>query len=147
MTAPTAFSLPHRSSEPSHTYAPDFGARKMARDLEIMKLGPAELVASWEECVREAVAAKVGVEDEYSKGVRSNVSSVCSLLFLLYCVFNYSLYTSYVQTDHTKRTFDYEPFIREYIQSLQQAGLLNPLLDRDSDGKKKRGRKLAVPKR
>jgi ubiquitin carboxyl-terminal hydrolase L5 len=60
---------------------------------------------------------------------------------------NYDLRISYIQTDHTKRTFDYEPFIREYIQSLQQAGLLNPLLDRDSDGKKKRVRKpAAAPK-
>jgi hypothetical protein len=63
----------------------------MARDLEIMKLGPAELVASWEECVRQAVAAKVGVEDEYSKGVRSNVSNIRSLSFSLCGVLNHEL--------------------------------------------------------
>ncbi|KAF9472727.1 cysteine proteinase [Pholiota conissans] len=113
----TAFELPHSG----RTYAPDFGARKMERDMEIMKLGPEELLAAWEECVRKAVAAKVGVEDEYSKGVRAN-------------------------TDHVKRTFDYEPFIREYLRSLQEAGLLNPLLDRDSDGKKRRGRKAVAAK-
>ncbi|PPQ78899.1 hypothetical protein CVT25_002386, partial [Psilocybe cyanescens] len=39
-------------------------------------------------------------------------------------------------TDHVKRTFDYEPFVREYLSRLRQEALLNPLLDRDEEGRK-----------
>ncbi|KDR71691.1 hypothetical protein GALMADRAFT_253388 [Galerina marginata CBS 339.88] len=38
--------------------------------------------------------------------------------------------------------FDYEPFIREYLQRAHQEGLLNALLDRDDDGRKRRGGSL-----
>ena len=37
--------------------------------------------------------------------------------------------------DHLKRTFDYEPFFKEFASMLQQEGLLNPLLGLDNDGK------------
>lgn len=47
-----------------------------------------------------------------------------------------------MQTEHIKRTFDYEPFIKEYIRCLQREGLLDALLDRDNDGKKRRADKL-----
>ena len=40
------------------------------------------------------------------------------------------------QTDHVKRTHDYEPFIKGFIESLYHGGLLYALLDRDNDGKK-----------
>ena len=35
-----------------------------------------------------------------------------------------------------KRTHDYEPFIKEFIAALYNEGLMYPLLDRDSSGKK-----------
>jgi ubiquitin carboxyl-terminal hydrolase L5 len=40
------------------------------------------------------------------------------------------------QVDHVKRTHDYEPFLREYLLSLNKEGHLNPMLGRDEDGKK-----------
>lgn len=35
--------------------------------------------------------------------------------------------------DHLKRTFDYEPFFKEFAGRLQQEGLLIPLLGLDDD--------------
>ncbi|KDR66160.1 hypothetical protein GALMADRAFT_259613 [Galerina marginata CBS 339.88] len=127
-TAAHAFSLPSPIHSPIHsasgpglglgrTYAPDFGARRMERDMEILRMThPHEAARAWEACVREAVRARVGVEDELAKGGRAN-------------------------TDHIKRTFDYEPFIREFLLRAHREGLLNALLDRDDEGRKRRGRK------
>jgi hypothetical protein len=42
----------------------------------------------------------------------------------------------WTQTDHVKRTHDYEPFIKEFIGALDNEGLMYALLDMDSDGKK-----------
>lgn len=36
-----------------------------------------------------------------------------------------------MQTDHVKRTFDYEPFIKEYARTLHREGLLDALLGQD----------------
>lgn len=106
----------------------------MTRDLEIDRMSPPELLKSWETCVEDAMRAKISVEDELTKGVRANV---CSLLL---CPFLPSSLTNVyiLQTDYTKRTFDYEPFLKAYIQQLHEEGLLNPLLDRDENGKKRR---------
>ena len=46
-----------------------------------------------------------------------------------------------MQTDHVKRTFDYEPFIKEYTRSLNREGILDALLGQDSDGNKTKGSK------
>jgi len=75
-SAPTIFSLP--SSSPGRVYAPDFGARKMQRDMQILRMSKEELTSAWEGCVRAGMRAKVGVEDELGKGVRANVSCSCS---------------------------------------------------------------------
>ncbi|KAF7299624.1 Ubiquitin c-terminal hydrolase [Mycena chlorophos] len=95
------------------TYASDFGARRMERDMEIMRMQPQELVEAWERCVQDAVRAKVALEDEVSKGYRAN-------------------------TEHIKRTHDYEPFIKEFISCLQTEGLLDPLLNPNDPKSKKR---------
>ncbi|KAF8890508.1 hypothetical protein CPB84DRAFT_1749049 [Gymnopilus junonius] len=87
------------------------------RDIEISRMeDEGELIKAWESCMRDANRARVGLEDELTKGVRAN-------------------------TDHIKRTWDYEPFIREFLHRLHREGLLFPLLDRDADGRKKRGPK------
>ncbi|RDB24082.1 Ubiquitin carboxyl-terminal hydrolase isozyme L5 [Hypsizygus marmoreus] len=93
------------------TYASDFGARRMARDLDIMNMPDPELLPAWETCIRSAIRANITVEDEMAKAERANV-------------------------DHIKRTFDYEPFFRAFVERLHVEGLLNPLLDLDEDGKK-----------
>ena len=77
-SAPTIFS----PSSPGLVYAPDFGARKLQRNIEILQMSKEELRSAWEDCVRAGMRAKVGVEDELGKGVRANVS-----LFLFFFVF------------------------------------------------------------
>ncbi|KAJ7675671.1 ubiquitin C-terminal hydrolase [Mycena polygramma] len=107
-----AFNSPGGSSAPGRTYAPDFGSRRMTRDMEIMEMPQRALVPAWEQCVRDAVKAKVAVEDEVAKATRAN-------------------------TDHIKRTHDYEPFLKEFVACLQSEGLLEPLLDVNDDAKTK----------
>ncbi|KAJ3501140.1 hypothetical protein NLJ89_g9475 [Agrocybe chaxingu] len=104
------------SFAPGRTYTSSFASTKLERDAKILQLSSrSDLKKAWEECVRNASRAKVLVEDEVSKGVVA-------------------------QTDHVKRTHDYEPFTRAFLTKLHAEGLLNPLLDRDEDGKKRRGR-------
>jgi ubiquitin carboxyl-terminal hydrolase L5 len=45
----------------------------MARDLEILEMPQRSLVPTWEQCVRDAVKAKVAVEDEVAKATRADV--------------------------------------------------------------------------
>jgi len=108
-----AFSLPNVPPGPGRIYSRTFASRKMMRDLEIDRMPPPDLLKAWETCVENAMRAKISLEDELAKGVRAN-------------------------TDHVKRSFDYEPFLKAYIQQLHEEGLLNALLDRDDDGKKRR---------
>ncbi|TFK35832.1 hypothetical protein BDQ12DRAFT_634690 [Crucibulum laeve] len=96
------------------TYAQDFASRRMQRDIEIMDMPQRNLPGAWEESVRQALRANVALEDELVKARR-------------------------VKTEHIKRTWDYEPFFKEFITRLHHEGLLNPLLDRDANGRKKRG--------
>ncbi|KAG6841640.1 hypothetical protein C0991_008625 [Blastosporella zonata] len=99
------------ASPGSQTYAVDFGAQSMEISVRIQGMPEAELVPAWEACVRNAIRANVSVEDEMSKAVRAN-------------------------TDHAKRTFDYEPFLKAFLERLQVEGLLNPLMGREDDGSK-----------
>jgi len=92
--------LPDQLSTP---YAKDFGSRKMDQDLKILQMSQKDLVSTWETCIQNGMRAKIAVEDELAKGMRAN-------------------------TDHVKRTFDYEPFIKEYTRSLNREGILDALL-------------------
>ncbi|KAJ7134767.1 hypothetical protein C8R44DRAFT_870362 [Mycena epipterygia] len=112
-----AFDSPLGSSAPGRTYAPDFGARRMARDLEILEMPERALIGEWERCVRDAMKARVAVEDEVAKATREH-------------------------TEHIKRTHDYEPFLKEFVVCLQNEGLLEPLLDVNDNGKKGKRVKL-----
>lgn len=100
-------------------------------------MAPNDLVSSWETCIQNGMRAKIAVEDELAKGMRANV---CLLLehFLFF-----SDSSIIMQTDRVKRTFDYEPLIKEYIRYLHHEGLLDPLLDQDNDGNKRKGSKPA----
>ena len=51
-----------------------------------------------------------------------------SYIFATSCFFHFVF-----QTEHIKRTHDYEPFIKEFVACLQQEGLLEPLLSVDDD--------------
>ncbi|CAA7269428.1 unnamed protein product [Cyclocybe aegerita] len=113
---PNTVQTPNPPSAPGRTYTSSFASTKLERDAKILQLSSrADLIKAWEECVRDASRAKILVEDEVAKGIGA-------------------------QTDHIKRTHDYEPFSRAFLTKLHAEGLLNPLLDRDEDGKKRRGR-------
>ncbi|KAJ7677498.1 cysteine proteinase [Mycena rosella] len=112
-----AFDAPLGSAAPGRTYAPDFGARRMVRDMEILELPERALGGAWERCVRDAMKAKISLEDEVAKATRAH-------------------------TEHVKRTHDYEPFLREFVVCLESEGLLEPLLDVNEAGKTKKRVKL-----
>ena len=57
-------------------FAPDFGARKMAREMEILEMPERALVTAWEACVRRALEAKVAVEEEVAKAQSAQVRPV-----------------------------------------------------------------------
>lgn len=48
------------------------------------------------------------------------------------------------QTEHVKRTHDYEPFLKEFIVCLQNEGLLEPLLDVNGDAKANKAKRVKV---
>ncbi|KAG6820306.1 hypothetical protein H0H93_002570 [Arthromyces matolae] len=98
-------------AEGTKTYAIDFGSQSLDTSLRIQNLPAEQLVRAWEVCIRNAIRVNINVEDEISKGVQAN-------------------------TDHLKRTFDYEPFLRTFMERLQTEGLLNPLMGKDDDGTK-----------
>ncbi|OJT05865.1 Ubiquitin carboxyl-terminal hydrolase isozyme L5 [Trametes pubescens] len=98
-----ATTLRPRAQEAGKVFAPDFGARKMEKELAILDMPERKLVPAWENCVRAALSAKVAVEEETEKSRRA-------------------------QADHVRRTFDYEPFIREFIIALENEGLLEDAL-------------------
>jgi ubiquitin carboxyl-terminal hydrolase L5 len=102
----------------------------MEKDVAILEMPVRNLTDAWEVCVKAAMPAKIAVEDEIIKSIREHVDDLSSYEFTaLTC----SLST---QTDHVKRTHDYEPFLREFFTSLYNESLLNPMLGRDEDGKK-----------
>ncbi|KAI0665570.1 cysteine proteinase [Trametes maxima] len=108
-SAPSAFSTALRPDgrRPGRVYAPDFGARKMERDMTVLDMPVRRLAPAWDACVRAALEAKVAVEEEIEKSCRA-------------------------QADHVRRTFDYEPFIKEFITSLEHEGLLDAALKNET---------------
>ncbi|KAJ6511734.1 cysteine proteinase [Mycena vulgaris] len=68
----TIFDYRAGSAEAQRTYSADFGARRMARDMESLGMTESELVSAWEKCVREAASARISLEDEVAKAMRNN---------------------------------------------------------------------------
>ncbi|EPQ53143.1 cysteine proteinase [Gloeophyllum trabeum ATCC 11539] len=104
------------------SFASDFGARKQEKQVAVLELPERSLLGAWETCMREMIRAKVAVEEEFAKAKREN-------------------------TEHVKRTHDYEPFVKEFITCLHEGGLLNPLLGLGEDGKKLPAPKSSKAKR
>ncbi|KAH9895837.1 cysteine proteinase [Cubamyces lactineus] len=100
---------PHGQT-PGKVFSPDFGARKMEKELAILDMPERKLVPAWEACVGAALLAKIAVEDDIEKSRQA-------------------------QADHIRRTFDYEPFIREFITSLNHQGLLDGVLEDKPDAR------------
>ncbi|KAF8583304.1 cysteine proteinase [Ramaria rubella] len=96
---------------PGYTFSPGFGARAMDAQKRILDMKDEELPREWNMVVQEGIRAQAAVQEELEKGMQTH-------------------------TEHQKRTFDYAPFIRQYLTCLKEEGLLNPLLELDKDGKK-----------
>lgn len=103
-------------------FAPDFGAKKMERDVQIMNTPKEELPGAWERCIENALSTKTSVEDELEKPRLANVGYSQRSR----CVIAYRP----CQTENIKRTFDYEPFIKEYVRHCQREGKISTILNR-----------------
>lgn len=68
-----ATTLRPRAQEAGKVFAPDFGARKMEKELAILDMPERKLAPAWEDCVRAALSAKVAVEEETEKSRRAQV--------------------------------------------------------------------------
>ncbi|KZT66892.1 cysteine proteinase [Daedalea quercina L-15889] len=100
-----AFTTSLRPLTEGRPFAPDFGACKMERDIEILDMAVRKLPEAWNACVEAALVAKVAVEEEITKARDT-------------------------QTDHIKRTFDYEPFITQFVKCMQDEGLLEAAMNK-----------------
>lgn len=127
-----ATTLRPRAQEAGKVFAPDFGARKMEKELAILDMPERKLASAWEDCVRAALSAKVAVEEEAEKSQRAQV---CGRRYprqgsgdAMVCGAGADLIACSTQADHVRRTFDYEPFIREFIIALEHEGLLEDAL-------------------
>ena len=117
------------SPRPGHIFSPAFGARAVDAQKRILDMDHAQLPLDWAEVMREGMRAKMVVQEELDKGMRTHV---CIVIHPLLPRLNCWL----LQTEHQKRTFDYAPFIRQYLTCLREEKLLNPLLGLDKEGKK-----------
>ncbi|KAK0200405.1 cysteine proteinase [Desarmillaria ectypa] len=86
-------------------FASDFASRRNDRDRDILDMDQDALRQAWEQCVTNAIRAKVAVEEEMVKARRDH-------------------------TEHVKRTHDYEPFFVGFLKCLKDEGLLSGLLAR-----------------
>ncbi|KAL6303650.1 ubiquitin carboxyl-terminal hydrolase [Sparassis latifolia] len=98
-----AFSTSVRPSSDGTVFSRGFGSHKMEKELAILEMPSRKLPGVWDECVRNAMSAKIAVEDEIEKSRN-------------------------MHTEHIGRTFDYEPFIREFVTCLHNEALLEKAL-------------------
>jgi hypothetical protein len=54
-------------------FAPDFGAQRMARNIQIMRMSKEELLGPWERCIENALSIKTSVEDELERPLFAKV--------------------------------------------------------------------------
>lgn len=102
-SAAEAFTTSLRPPSEGKVFSQDFGLRKMNQEIVILDMAARNLPAAWELCVKAAISAKVAVEDEIAKSRDAH-------------------------TEQIKRTFDYEPFITQFITCLHNEGLLDGAL-------------------
>ncbi|EMD35772.1 hypothetical protein CERSUDRAFT_124420 [Gelatoporia subvermispora B] len=102
--ADVAFATTLRNKDYGRVFGADFAGTKMKRDIEILDMPARRLPEAWEESVRGAMTDKVAVEDEIAKSVAAH-------------------------TEHLQRTWDYEPFIKQFVTCMHKEGLLDKVLD------------------
>ncbi|PCH34759.1 cysteine proteinase [Wolfiporia cocos MD-104 SS10] len=79
----------------------------LEREIAVLDMPARALPAAWDGCVRSAMVARGAVEDEIARSREAH-------------------------TDHLRRTFDYEPFVTQFIKCLHEEGLLDGVLTRAS---------------
>ncbi|KAL0576892.1 hypothetical protein V5O48_005099 [Marasmius crinis-equi] len=88
------------------TFASSFASRRLESDRKIIQeRDSAKLVKMYETAVKECLNAKVSVEDELTRGKG-------------------------IETDCIKRTYDYEPFLCEFVKCLHAEGLVDALIEK-----------------
>lgn len=102
-SASESFATSMRSPREGRVYSEDFGSRKMDKEIAILDMPVRNLPSAWEACVKAAIPAKIAAEDEIAKSRDAH-------------------------TDHIKRTFDYEPFITEFVTCMHNEGRLDAAL-------------------
>ncbi|KAF7760868.1 hypothetical protein Agabi119p4_10277 [Agaricus bisporus var. burnettii] len=81
-----------------YQHPPGFAAKRMLRDLEFSEMSQDELKSTWQTVIRNAIQSKSALQDEVTRRTQED-------------------------TDHVKRTFDYEPFIKGFV-TVMGGGLL-----------------------
>ena len=103
----------------------------MEKQISILDMAERSLPHAWERCVNAALQAKIVVEDEIEKSKNAHVGPFFNVTHSLRLTL--TIGTSQ-QTDHIKRTFDYEPFMKEFIACLHHEDLLEPILSGKAEG-------------
>lgn len=100
----------------------------MEKQIAILDMAERSVPRAWEACINAALSAKIAVEEEIEKAKNSHVGPI-----LLTSTELLSMPTICVchQTDHIQRTFDYEPFIKEFITCMHNEGILEAVLEDD----------------
>ena len=80
-SASEAFTTSLRPSTDGKPFAPDFGGRKMDRDLEILDMPVRKLPDAWNACVEATLSAKVAIEEEITK------ARVMQVRFMFACMY------------------------------------------------------------
>ena len=57
--------------------------------------------------------------------------------FIYVCLFIYCCYSISLQIDHSRRTHDYDPFIRTFLTMLAEQGHLAPLVEQQNSLKRR----------
>lgn len=96
----------------------------MDKEIAILDMPVRNLPSAWEACVKAAIPAKIAAEDEIAKSrdahVRYLITHADFVDVVIACI--------PAQTDHIKRTFDYEPFITEFVTCMHNEGRLDAAL-------------------
>lgn len=114
------------SKPASYCLGVGFGARSNELAATILQMDQGNLVDAWKASASRLAALYVPVEDELRKASHSAVST-----FLLIELID----SKGNQSEHLKRTHDYDPFIREYLTKLNSYGVLRDILEVDASGR------------
>ena len=103
----------------------DFALQQQNQDLRILGFPEDQLVEEWEDAVRRSMEASAVVKEEVEAAKRTHVSQR-AVGTLPTCDIDIDAYAG--QTEHVKRTHNYDEFVREFIGALNEEGILGALV-------------------